>query len=68
MYQLHFILGGSSIHKTQLIRCWHMREPRVHLHFTLTSGSWLDLVECWFALFTARELESIEQGKGHGNQ
>jgi len=28
----------------------------VHLHFTPTSASWLNLAETWFALLTARQL------------
>ncbi len=31
--------------------------PPLHLHFTPTSASWLNLVECWFALLTRRRLE-----------
>jgi transposase len=54
--ELHLILDNSSIHKTPLIRRWLLRHPRVHLHFTPTSASWLNLVECWFALLTTRQL------------
>jgi transposase len=54
--ELHLILDNSSIHKTPLIRRWLLRHPRVHLHFTPTSASWLNLVECWFALLTRRQL------------
>ena len=30
--------------------------PRFHLHFTPTSGSWLNLVERWFGELTNRKL------------
>jgi len=53
---LHLILDNSSIHKTPLIHRWLVKHPRVHLHFTPTSASWLNLVECWFSLLTARQL------------
>jgi transposase len=53
---LHLILDNSSTHKTPLIQRWLLRHPRVHLHFTPTSASWLNLVECWFALLTTRRL------------
>jgi hypothetical protein len=33
-----------------------LRHPRYHLHFTPTGGSWLNLVERWFALLTERQL------------
>ncbi len=54
--ELHLILDNSSIHKTPLIHRWLLRHPRVHLHFTPTSASWLNLVECWFALLTTLRL------------
>ena len=54
--ELHLILDNSSIHKTPLIHRWLVRHPRVRLHFTPTSASWLNLVECWFALLTTRRL------------
>ena len=53
---LHLVLDNSSIHKTPLIHRWLVRHSRVHLHFTPTSASWLNLVECWFALLTTRRL------------
>jgi transposase len=53
---LHLILDNSSIHKTPLIHRWVLRHPRVHLHFTPTSASWLNLVECWFSILQRREL------------
>jgi transposase len=53
---LHLILDNSSIHTTPLIHRWLLRHPRVQLHFTPTSASWLNLVECWFALLTTRRL------------
>ena len=45
---LHLVLDNASTHKTPLIHRWLLRHPRVHLHFTPTSSSWLNLVECWF--------------------
>lgn len=53
---LHLILDNASIHKTPLVHRWLLRHPRVHLHFTPTSASWLNLVECWFARLTTRQL------------
>ena len=47
---LHLILDNYVTHKTPAIKRWLLRHPRVHLHFTPTGGSWLNLVERWFAL------------------
>jgi len=51
---VHLVLDNAS--KTPLIRQWLVRRPRYHLHFTPTSGSWLNLVEAWLALLSARQL------------
>lgn len=53
---LHLVLDNASTHKTPLIHRWLLQHPRVHLHFTPTSASWLNLVECWFSLLQRREL------------
>ena len=55
-FALHLVLDNASTHKTPLIQRWLLKHPRVQLHFTPTSGSWLNLVECWFSVLTARRL------------
>jgi transposase len=55
-WDLHLILDNSSTHKTPLIRRWLVRHPRVHLHFTPTGASWINLVERWFAALTEKQL------------
>jgi transposase len=54
---VHLILDNAATHKTQLIRDWLAKRPRYHVHFTPTSASWLNLVESWSALLTARQLK-----------
>jgi len=53
---LHLILHNYGTHKTAPIKRWLLRHPRFHLHFTPTGGSWLNLVERWFALLTEKQL------------
>lgn len=53
---LHLILDNSSTHKTPAIHRWLARHPRVHLHFTPTGSSWINLVERWFAALTEKQL------------
>jgi transposase len=53
---LHLICDNYGTHKTPEIRTWLASHPRFHLHFTPTSGSWLNLVERWFAELTNRKL------------
>lgn len=54
--ELHLILDNYATHKTPAIKRWLLRHPRFHLHFTPTSGSWLNLVERWFASLTEKQL------------
>lgn len=53
---LHLIVDNSSTHKSPPVRRWLARHTRVHLHFTPTSSSWLNLVERWFAEITRTRL------------
>jgi len=55
--ELHVVLDNASIHKAPAIRDWLARRPRYHLHFTPTASSWLNQVERFFALLTARRLK-----------
>ena len=53
---VHLVLDNYGTHKTELIRRWLAKRPRYHLHFTPTSGSWLNLVERWFGLITEKRI------------
>jgi transposase len=53
---VHLIMDNYGTHKTALIRNWLAKRPRFHVHFTLTYGSWLNLVERWFAELTNKQL------------
>jgi len=53
---VHLVLDHASTHTTAVIQRWLAKRPRYHVHFTPTSSSWLNLVESWFALLTARQL------------
>jgi transposase len=54
--EVHIILDNYGTHKTALIRKWFAKRPRFQLHFTPTYGSWLNLVERWFAELTNRRI------------
>jgi len=53
---VHLIVDNASTHKTPLIHRWLARHPRVHVHFTPTGSSWINLVERWFAGLTEKQL------------
>ena len=54
--EVHLVLDNYGTHKTPLIQRWLLRRPRFHVHFTPTYGSWLNLVERWFAALTNKQL------------
>jgi putative transposase len=49
-------MDNYGTHKTPLIRAWFAKRPQFHMHFTPTYGSWLNLVERWFAELTNKQL------------
>src|SRR5437660_5024450 len=53
---VHIILDNYGTHKTAMIRKWFAKRPRFHLHFTPTYGSWINLVERWFAELTNKRI------------
>jgi transposase len=54
--QLHIVLDNYGTHKHPKVNAWLERNPRVHLHFTPTSGSWLNLVEAFFSIITRQAI------------
>lgn len=54
---LHIIVDNYATHKHVKVRNWLKRNKRVHLHFTPTSSSWLNLVERFFGLLTEQQLK-----------
>jgi hypothetical protein len=53
---VHIIVDNYSTHKTAVIRRWFAKRPRFHVHFTPTYGSWINLVERWFAELTNKRI------------
>jgi transposase len=53
---VHLIVDNYATHKTAIIRNWFAKRPRFHVHFTPTYGSWINLVERWFAELTNKRI------------
>jgi transposase len=55
---LHEVLDNYATHKHQDVRKWLARpeNQRITLHFTPTSCSWLNLVECFFSVITRQAI------------
>lgn len=54
--ELHLICDNYGTHKHPEVVRWLAAHPRIHLHFTPTGASWLNLVERWFGLITEQAI------------
>ena len=54
--ELHIVLDNYHTHKHDDINQWLTKHPRITLHFTPTSGSWLNLVEVFFGIITRQAI------------
>jgi transposase len=57
--ELHLVMDNYAAHKRIEIRDWLAANPRVQVHFTPTSASWMNLVEVWFGII---ERQAIHRG------
>jgi transposase len=48
--QVHMVLDNYRTHKHPVVQAWLHTHPRIHLHFTPTSASWMNQVETWFSI------------------
>jgi transposase len=54
--QLHLICDNYATHKHPDVQAWLAKHPRIHIHFTPTSASWLNMVERFFRDLTTQRL------------
>lgn len=57
--ELHLVMDNYATHKKAEVREWLAANPRIHVHFTPTSASWMNLVEVWFGII---ERQAIHRG------
>jgi transposase len=53
---LHLIVDNYGTHKHARVKAWLRRHPRVHLHYTPTSATWLNLVERWLRELSVKRI------------
>ncbi len=53
---LHLISDNYATHKHPKVQRWLARHPRLRMHFTPTSASWLNMVERFFRDLTQNRL------------
>ena len=54
--QLHIVVDNYATHKHDNVTRWLAKNKRITLHFTPTSGSWLNLVEIFFGIITRQAI------------
>ena len=54
--KLHVVCDNYATHKHPAVKAWLARNPRITLHFTPTSGSWLNMVEIFFGIITRQAI------------
>ena len=57
--KLHIVADNYATHKHPNVKAWLGRNPRITMHFTPTSGSWMNLVEIFFGIITRQALSLI---------
>ncbi|HET9562536.1 MAG TPA: IS630 family transposase [Propionibacteriaceae bacterium] len=53
---LHIVCDNYGTHKHPKVKGWLAKNPRITLHFTPTSGSWLNMVEIFFGIITRQAI------------
>jgi putative transposase len=53
---IHLIVDNYATHKHAKVKAWLAARPRYHVHYTPTYGSWLNQIERWFGIITARAI------------
>jgi transposase len=54
--ELHIVVDNYATHKHPDVTAWLTKNPRITLHFTPTSGSWLNMVEIFFGIITRQAI------------
>src|SRR3954452_4860130 len=54
--QLHIVCDNYGTHKHPAVKAWLAKNPRITMHFTPTSGSWLNMVEIFFGIITRQAI------------
>jgi transposase len=53
---LHVVVDNYATHNHPKVKGWLAKHPRITLHFTPTSASWLNMVEIFFGIITRQAI------------
>lgn len=66
--RLCVVMDNLNTHLNEAAQQWLARHPKVSFHYTPTHASWVNLIECFFAILTkaglATSRASLRQGTG----
>jgi transposase len=54
--KLHIVADNYAAHKHPAVQTWLANNPRITMHYTPTSGSWLNMVEIFFGIITRQAI------------
>jgi transposase len=54
--KLHIVCDNYATHKHPAVRTWLETHKRITMHYTPTSGSWLNMVEIFFGIITRQAI------------
>jgi transposase len=54
--RLHVVCDNYATHKHPAVNAWLAKHPRITMHFTPTSGSWLNMIEIFFGIITRQAI------------
>ena len=63
--ELHLVMDNNAAHKRLEIKTWLAANPRIHVHFILSSGSCLNLDEVSFGII---ERHAVRRGTFHSDR
>jgi transposase len=54
--KLHVVADNYSTHSHGNVKAWLAKNPRITMHFTPTSASWMNMVEIFFGIITRQAI------------
>jgi transposase len=54
--KLHVVADNYGTHNHPNVKAWLARNPRITMHFTPTSASWMNMVEIFFGIITRQTI------------
>jgi transposase len=54
--KLHVVADNYATHKHPKVKAWLVKHPRITMHFTPTSASWMNMVEIFFGIITRQAI------------